>query len=171
MLDRGVVALPVGGKDGVDERHLLAPAPHGDGAAQGPAGLDREGRRESERQVIMLRPALEIPDAVGDLGRRLIHQHIVVVPEDVAQVDRDIPDRRPVAFGDRPEQVQREVAVGAADLPIEIDRPSVLHGNSLTETRQKSVRRISIKVPVNRLPTSRIKPFERTRGHQRHECW
>ena len=44
------------------------------------------------------------------------------MPEDVAEIDRDVAYRRAVAFGDRPEQVQREIAVGAADLPVELDR-------------------------------------------------
>jgi hypothetical protein len=65
---------------------------------------------------------VKIDDAVGNLGLRLIHQHVVVVAEDVAEIERPRHEARTVPRGDRLDQVEREVAVGAAEVPIELDR-------------------------------------------------
>src|SRR5262249_45512133 len=101
---------------------LLAEATHGEGAAQRRAGLDRELRRHLERQLVAPGPALQVDDAIGDLGLGLVHQHVVMVAEYVTEVERVRHDPRAVPGRHRLDQMQAEVAVGPAEAPVNLDR-------------------------------------------------
>lgn len=138
VCDRRIVALPVGRKDRVDERHLEPPAAHRQRTAQDAARLDRNTARKAKGQVVFFGPARQVALAVGELGRRLLEHHVVVLPEHVAEVVRVQHQCRASARENRAHQLQREVGVSAADVPVQVPVFVAVRSWGMSEGRSRS---------------------------------
>jgi hypothetical protein len=102
-------------------------------APRSTAGLDREPVGQAEGKIVFHRPALQIVETIAHLGRRFVLEAVVVMTEDIAQVERMHHQFGAVPRDDGFDEVQREVAIRAADVPEEFH---LLHDHRYSRIRE-----------------------------------